>query len=74
VLIEQAIRAVPGVAECNVNFGAEQATIRYNPKLQQIFHSFRLHLWNSHSKPGEYTFTYGMNIRGVVVRTAKAST
>ncbi|BAZ82046.1 heavy metal translocating P-type ATPase [Sphaerospermopsis kisseleviana CS-549] len=30
--VEQAILAVPGVIECNVNFGAEQATINYEPK------------------------------------------
>jgi len=30
--IEDAIRSVPGVSECNVNFGAEQATIKYDPQ------------------------------------------
>lgn len=30
--IEEVIRSVPGVSECNVNFGAEQATVKYNPK------------------------------------------
>nr|WP_081603091.1 heavy metal translocating P-type ATPase [Fortiea contorta] len=30
--IEEAIRSVPGVSDCNVNFGAEQATIQYDPK------------------------------------------
>ncbi|MBD2205889.1 copper-translocating P-type ATPase [Calothrix sp. FACHB-1219] len=30
--IEDAIRSVPGVNECIVNFGAEQATVDYNPK------------------------------------------
>jgi len=30
--IEDAIRSVPGVSECSVNFGAEQATITYDPK------------------------------------------
>lgn len=34
--IEKAIRAVPGVVDCNVNFGAEQATIRYNPKATNL--------------------------------------
>ncbi len=29
--IETAIKDVPGVAECNVNFGTEQATVQYNP-------------------------------------------
>ena len=29
--IEEAISNVPGVAQCNVNFGAEQAAIEYNP-------------------------------------------
>ncbi|MGH2414286.1 MAG: heavy metal translocating P-type ATPase, partial [Microcystaceae cyanobacterium] len=28
--MESVIRSVPGVSECNVNFGAEQATVRYN--------------------------------------------
>ncbi|MEB3148454.1 MAG: heavy metal translocating P-type ATPase [Sphaerospermopsis sp.] len=30
--VEQAILAVPGVINCNVNFGAEQATINYKPQ------------------------------------------
>ena len=30
--VEQAILAVPGVIDCNVNFGAEQATINYEPQ------------------------------------------
>jgi P-type Cu+ transporter len=30
--IEQAIRSVPGVMECAVNFGAEQASITYNAR------------------------------------------
>ena len=30
--IEQSIQAVPGVIECNVNFGVEQATVKYNPQ------------------------------------------
>lgn len=37
--IEAAIRSVPGVSESNVNFGAEQATITYDPRytnLEQI--------------------------------------
>lgn len=29
--IELAIRSVPGVSDCSVNFGAEQATIKYDP-------------------------------------------
>jgi Cu+-exporting ATPase len=29
--IEEAILSVPGVEVCNVNFGAEQATVTYNP-------------------------------------------
>jgi Cu+-exporting ATPase len=29
--IEEAIRSVPGVSECYVNFGAEQATLTYDP-------------------------------------------
>ena len=34
--IEEAISNVPGVAECNVNFGAEQAAIAYNPRRTSI--------------------------------------
>ncbi len=34
--IEEAIHAVPGVAECNVNFGAEQAAVKYNPRQTSI--------------------------------------
>ncbi|MER3435542.1 MAG: copper-translocating P-type ATPase [Leptolyngbya sp. ERB_1_1] len=37
--VEEAIRSVPGVAEVNVNFGAEQATLQYDSKhtsLEQI--------------------------------------
>ncbi|MBW4617065.1 MAG: heavy metal translocating P-type ATPase [Desmonostoc vinosum HA7617-LM4] len=30
--IAQAIRSVPGVNECSVNFGAEQATVNYDPR------------------------------------------
>jgi Cu+-exporting ATPase len=30
--IEQAIQSVSGVLECNVNFGMEQATVKYNPQ------------------------------------------
>ncbi|RUR75350.1 heavy metal translocating P-type ATPase [Chlorogloeopsis fritschii PCC 9212] len=30
--IEEAIRSVPGVEACSVNFGAEQATVQYNPQ------------------------------------------
>nr|MBA3924511.1 heavy metal translocating P-type ATPase [Nostocaceae cyanobacterium] len=30
--IENAIRSVPGVSECSVNFGVEQATVTYDPK------------------------------------------
>ncbi len=34
--IEEAISSVPGVSECNVNFGAEQATVKYNPQKTDI--------------------------------------
>ena len=34
--VESAIRDVPGVEICNVNFGAEQAAITYNPHQIQI--------------------------------------
>ncbi|MBV8884335.1 MAG: copper-translocating P-type ATPase [Chroococcidiopsidaceae cyanobacterium CP_BM_RX_35] len=30
--IEQAIQSVPGVIDCSVNFGVEQATVKYEPK------------------------------------------
>ena len=30
--VEKAINSVPGVSECNVSFGAEQATVKYNPQ------------------------------------------
>ena len=30
--VEQAIKSVPGVIECSVNFGMEQATIKYDSK------------------------------------------
>ncbi len=30
--VEKVIQAVPGVIECQVNFGAEQATVHYNPQ------------------------------------------
>jgi copper chaperone CopZ len=30
--VEETIRSVPGVSECNVNFGAEQATVNYDPR------------------------------------------
>jgi P-type Cu+ transporter len=34
--IESVIRDVPGVVECNVNFGAEQAAVQYNPRQTSI--------------------------------------
>ncbi len=37
--IEEIIRLVPGVKECNVNFSAEQVSVKYNPQkttIQQI--------------------------------------
>ena len=34
--IEKAISAVPGILECNVNFGTEQAAIKYNPHITNI--------------------------------------
>lgn len=40
--IEQVICDVPGVSECNVNFGMEQATVNYDPQktnLEQIQHA-----------------------------------
>jgi P-type Cu+ transporter len=30
--IEDAIRSVPGVSECSINFGVEQASITYDPQ------------------------------------------
>ena len=35
--IEKIILNVPGVKSCNVNFGAEQAAIVYNPSRTTIF-------------------------------------
>ena len=35
--IEKIIRNVPGVIECNVNFGTEKAAIAYNPRRTSIF-------------------------------------
>jgi P-type Cu+ transporter len=34
--VEDAIRSVPGVQECNVNFGAEQATIKYDSRTTDL--------------------------------------
>ncbi|MBD2091520.1 copper-translocating P-type ATPase [Microcoleus sp. FACHB-1515] len=34
--IEQAIRSIPGVNECSVNFGAEQAAIAFDPQQTNI--------------------------------------
>lgn len=34
--IEEAIRSVPGVEACNVNFGAEQASVTYNPNQTNV--------------------------------------
>lgn len=34
--IEQAIRSVPGVSECAVNFGVEQATVTYDPRQTDV--------------------------------------
>jgi P-type Cu+ transporter len=34
--IEEAIRSVPGVEPCNVNFGAEQASVTYNPRQTDV--------------------------------------
>ncbi|MEH1836396.1 MAG: heavy metal translocating P-type ATPase [Nostoc sp.] len=34
--IEKAIRSVPGVIDCNVNFGAEQAIIKYDRSLANL--------------------------------------
>ncbi|MBD2064897.1 heavy metal translocating P-type ATPase [Funiculus sociatus GB2-A5] len=34
--IEKAIRNVPGVRECNVNFGMEQATVNYEPQATSL--------------------------------------
>ncbi|MEM7595027.1 MAG: heavy metal translocating P-type ATPase [Cyanobacteria bacterium P01_A01_bin.83] len=34
--IESAINSVPGVVQCDVNFGAEQAAIEYNPRCTSI--------------------------------------
>ncbi|MBW4517609.1 MAG: heavy metal translocating P-type ATPase [Timaviella obliquedivisa GSE-PSE-MK23-08B] len=34
--VEDAIRSVPGVSECSVNFGVEQASITYNPQQTDV--------------------------------------
>ncbi|GBE93125.1 heavy metal translocating P-type ATPase [Nostoc cycadae] len=34
--VEDAIRSVPGVKECSVNFGAEQATVDYDPRTTNL--------------------------------------
>ncbi|TAF06271.1 MAG: copper-translocating P-type ATPase [Nostocales cyanobacterium] len=34
--IQDTINALPGVKECIVNFGAEQATVKYNPKITDL--------------------------------------
>ncbi|NJL22751.1 MAG: heavy metal translocating P-type ATPase, partial [Leptolyngbyaceae cyanobacterium SM1_3_5] len=34
--VEQAIRSTPGVSECSVNFGVEQAIVSYDPKRTDI--------------------------------------
>ncbi|BBD57965.1 cation-transporting ATPase [Nostoc sp. HK-01] len=34
--VEDAIRSVPGVNECSVNFGAEQATVDYDPRTTNL--------------------------------------
>ena len=34
--VERAILAVPGVIDCGVNFGAEQATVKYEPKRSNL--------------------------------------
>lgn len=34
--IESAIRSVPGVGDCQVNFGAEQASIQYDPQITNL--------------------------------------
>jgi Cu+-exporting ATPase len=34
--IEEAIRSVPGVEACNVNFGAEQASVSYDPSQTDV--------------------------------------
>ncbi len=34
--IETAIRSVRGVIDCNVNFGAEQASLKYDPRLTNL--------------------------------------
>ncbi|MDJ0706180.1 MAG: heavy metal translocating P-type ATPase [Leptolyngbyaceae cyanobacterium MO_188.B28] len=35
-VIEQSIRSVAGVSDCNVNFAAMQATVHYNPQLTNL--------------------------------------
>ncbi|MCT7985437.1 heavy-metal-associated domain-containing protein [Laspinema sp. A4] len=34
--IEKAIRGVPGVEECSLNFSAQQARVKYNPRKTEL--------------------------------------
>ena len=50
--IEEAISNVPGVESCNVNFGAEQAAIKYNPRhtgIEEIQHAVEEAGYSSYS-------------------------
>jgi P-type Cu+ transporter len=49
--VENAISSVPGVNECIVNFGAEQATVDYDPRktdLQTILHAVDVAGYSAH--------------------------
>ncbi|MEM8720760.1 MAG: heavy metal translocating P-type ATPase [Cyanobacteria bacterium P01_G01_bin.39] len=52
--IEEAISNVPGVESCNVNFGAEQAAIKYNPlqtSIKDIQHAVEEAGYSAYSLP-----------------------
>ncbi|BDI16249.1 copper-translocating P-type ATPase [Nostoc cf. commune SO-36] len=57
--IEKAIRSVPGVKDCNVNFGAEQAAIKYDrslANLEKIQSAIAAAGYSSHSVSEELLF------------------
>ncbi|MDJ0573502.1 MAG: heavy metal translocating P-type ATPase [Pleurocapsa sp. MO_192.B19] len=58
--IESAISNVPGVAQCHVNFGAEQAAIEYNPRrtsIQEIQDAVEEAGYSSYSLQGQEMIT-----------------
>lgn len=58
--IEEAISSVPGVSEANVNFGAEQATIKYNiqkTNLEKIQNAVEAAGYSAYSLPEQEMIT-----------------